>query len=473
MSDSTEGSGGIGDDARIISWLEGLLDGTVVSWSRQPRWRPMWFVDIDRGGVVERVVVRGERSDSVLQFPLDHEMRFQQLLEAQGIPVPHVYGWCDEPRAYAMAAVPGRPDFAGTGAADRAVIVDEYLQVLARIHALPIEPFVDAGIARGTSPADAAHVGIRQFVRTFRSTKVRPDPLMEFVLAWLERHPLPPSDRETPVVWDSGQFHHHDGHFLAVMDVELGHIGDPMMDLAAWRMRDTVIPFGDFEALYARYAELTGKPVDMAAIQYHHLFFTLTNNLAFHQALAEPIPGTDYMTYAHWVSETNLHAIETMAEYLGMELEDVPVPAIASSPVTAPHAHLSRSLGSIKVDDTYVAYQVRIAFRLARHLERFNQIGAEILDHDRADVAAVTGRPAPDSWDECEAELERFVLADDGAHDRQLVALFNRRWRRYKALMGPEGSAMAAHHVMQPLGRSLLPSSFGPLAVERFPTCCD
>jgi aminoglycoside phosphotransferase (APT) family kinase protein len=451
------GAEGSRDDAQVMSWLESLLGGTVVSWSRQPRWRPMWFVDVDRAGGVERVVVRGERTDSVLQFPLDHEMRFQRVLHDQGIPVPEVYGWCDEPRAFAMAALPGRPDFAGVNAADRAVIVDEYLQVLARIHALPIEPFVEADIVRGRSPADGAHVGMRRFVRVFRAIKVRPDPLMEFVLGWLDRHPLPPSNREGPVVWDSGQFHHENGHFRAVMDVEIGHIGDPMMDLAAWRMRDTVIPFGDFDTLYARYGELTGSPVDMAAIQYHHLFFTLTNTLSFHRALAEPIPSTDYMTYAHWVSETNLHTIETLAEYLGVELEEVAVPDPVSSPVSAPHAHLSRSLRSIKVDDPYVAYQVRIAFRLARHLERFNEIGAEVEEHDRADIAAITGRPLSASWDECEAELERFVLADGGAHDRELVALFYRRWRRYKALMGPSGSAMAAHHVMQPLGRSLLP----------------
>lgn len=456
MIESSVGSGGSSDDARIISWLESLLGGKVLSWSRQPRWRPMWFVDVKRGGVVDRVVVRGERSDAVLQFPLDHEMRFQRVLEDHGIRVPKVLGWCDDPRAYAMEAVPGRPDFAGVSAGDRAVIVDEYLQELVRIHQLPIEPFIAAGIVRGDSPSDVAHVGARQYVQVFRANKVRPDPLMEFVLGWLERHPLPPSDRETPVVWDSGQFHHEDGHFTSVMDVEIGHLGDPMMDLAAWRMRETVIPFGDFNALYERYGELSGEPVDMAAIQYHHLFFTLTNALAFHRPLAEPIPATDYMTYAHWVSETNLHTIETMAEYLDIELGDVPIPDATSSPVSAPHTHLSRSLGAIEVDDPFVKYQVRIAFRLARHLQRFNEIGAEVVDQDRADLAALLGGRAPVDWDDCEAELEHFVLADNGAHDRELVVLFNRRWRRYKALMGPAGSAMAAHHVMQPLGRSLL-----------------
>ena len=107
-------------------------------------------------------------------------------------------------------------------------------------------------------------------------------------------------------------------------------------------------------------------------------------------------------------------------------------PEPVSTPVSAPHEHLSRSLRSINVDDPFVTYQ------------------------DRADLAALTGN-APIGWAECEAALERFVLADEGAHDAELVMLFNRRWRRYKALMGPPGSAMAAHHTMQPLGRSLLP----------------
>lgn len=447
----------VGDDQKIVAWLEALLGGRVVSWSRQPRWRPMWFLDVQIGAELRKVVVRGVRADSEQQFDLDHEMTFQRVLHEHGIPVPEVYGLCEDPPAYAMEAVPGRPDFNGVADADRDVIVDEYLQTLARIHALPIEPFVQAGIVRGKSPADAAHVGVRRFVEIYRRHKVRPDPLMEFVLGWLERHPLPPSDREGPVVWDSGQFHHVDGHFGHVMDVELGHIGDPLIDIAAWRMRDSIIPFGDFTTLYARYEELSGTKVDMAAIQWHHLFFTLTNQLSFHEPIAHPTPDTDLMTYLHWVSETNLHAIETLGEYLGIQFEDVVIPDDLSSPVSAAQAHLSRSLQSIKVEDTFGAYQVRIAFRLARYLERFNQIGGDVLEMDRADIAALTGKPAPHSWDSCEAALEEYVLADNGAHDVELVKLFNRRWRRFKALMGPVGSAMAAHHTMQPLGRSLLP----------------
>jgi aminoglycoside phosphotransferase (APT) family kinase protein len=444
-----------GADADVVSWVQATLGAKVVGWERQPRWRPMWFLDVERNDTTERIVVRGERSDTPLLFPLDHEMRFQRLLDEHGIPVPRVLGWCDQPRAYAMAAVPGVPGFAGTPPEVRDSVVDEYVQTLARMHQLPVQRFANAGIVRGVSASDAAFAGMRRFVDLYRTTKVRPDPLIEFVLGWLQRHPLPTAVREAPVVWDSGQFHHHNGRLVALIDVELGHLGDPMMDLAAWRMRETVIPFGNFTAIYERYANLTGEAVDMAAIQFHHLFFTLTNQLSFHGPLARPIPDTDYMTYAHWVSETNLHTVETMAEYLGIELEEVPLPEPVATPVSGPHEHLSRSLRNISVADPFVSYQVRIAFRLARHLERFDQIGAEVQDQDRADVSALTGR-APVTWDECEAELERFVVEDNGSHDAELVVLFNRRWRRYKALMGPSGSAMAAHHTMQPLGRSLI-----------------
>ena len=455
MTKQTDTDGTRHRDDLVVAWLESRLGGRVVSWARQPRWRPMWFADVDRHGTIERVVVRGERSDTPLVFPLEHEMLFQRLLFEHGIPVPEVHGWCDEPRAYAMATVPGRPDFAECTDAERDTIVDEYLQVLARVHALPTGPFKAAGVVAAGSPNEAASVGLRRMERVYMDTKVRPDPLMEFVLGWLRRHPLPPTARESAVVWDSGQFHHQEGHLVSLIDVELGHVGDPMMDLAAWRMRDTVIPFGDFDRLYDRYADLTGRPVDLAAIQFHHLFFTLSNQLSFHAPLARPIPDTDYMTYAQWVSETNLHAVETMAEYLGVDVEPIVVPEPTPTPVSGPHEHLARSLRSISVEDPFVAYQVRISFRLARHLERFDQIGAELQAEDREEVGQLTGRVVAD-WGAAEATLERFVLEDEGRHDAELVALFGRRAQRYKALMGPVGSAMATHHRMQPLGRSLL-----------------
>ena len=106
-----------------------------------------------------------------------------------GIPVPKVYGWIDDVRAFVMDTVPGRPDFNGVGDEERDTVVDEYVQALARLHQLDIGPFVEAGIERAARPEDSGLVGMARFEAVYRRQKHRPDPLMEFGLGWFHRHP--------------------------------------------------------------------------------------------------------------------------------------------------------------------------------------------------------------------------------------------------------------------------------------------
>ncbi len=441
-------------DARINGWIRDHIGGTVVAMRRQARWRPVWFVDVDRDGERLEIMVRGDRTDAAPLFPLEHEMKFQQLLEEDGIPVPHVYGWSDEPRAFVTDAVPGAAHFERATEAERVAVMDEYMGILARIHALDPDRYARAGIVRAATPARSGTVGMDVYEDGYRRTKVRPDPFLEFCLGWLARNPVDTHGREAPVVWDSGQFHQQDGHIVAVLDLELGHVGDPMMDLAAFRMRDTVLGFGDMNVLYDQYAKHRGAPVDIPAIMHHHFAFTLSNQLAFHAALAAPPAASDYMTNMQWASETNLFALEALAEILGVEeLDAVETPAPRESPVARAHEHLVRSLRSLELTDEYERHQLRIAFRLARHLQRFDEIGDALTAADLDDLHALLGR-RPATWQEGDAALEAFVLADDGAHDVELLQLFHRRYLRYKLLTGPAGSAMATHHPIQQFSRS-------------------
>ena len=48
--------------------------------------------------------------------------------------------------------MPGRNDFEQSTDAERDAVIDDYLHILARLHALDIEPFVDAGIMRAATP---------------------------------------------------------------------------------------------------------------------------------------------------------------------------------------------------------------------------------------------------------------------------------------------------------------------------------
>jgi aminoglycoside phosphotransferase (APT) family kinase protein len=443
----------------LTDWCREHLGAEVTGIRQQARWRPVWFVDVDRDGDASTVMVRGDRTDAAPLFPLDHEMRFQELLEADGIPVAHVYGWVDEPRAFVIDVVPGENNFDAATDDERARVMDEYMGILARIHQLDPEPYARAGITRAPTPRGSGRVGLDVYVAGYRATKVRPDPFLEFCLGWIDRNPVDTHGREAPIVWDSGQFHHQDGGVTAILDLELGHLGDPMMDLAAFRMRDTVLGFGDMNLLYDQYAKHSGVPVDLDAIMHHHFVFALTNQLVFHAALAAPPAASDYMTNMQWASETNLFALEGLAEIMGVdELDRVEVPEPRESPVANAHEHLVRSLRSLDLADGYERNQLRVAFRLARHLQRFDEIGDACTDADLDDLKAFLGsRPA--TWQEGDAALEEVVLADGGAHDEELLQLFHRRYLRYKLLCGPEGSAMARHEPIQKFHQRRAPSA--------------
>jgi aminoglycoside phosphotransferase (APT) family kinase protein len=438
----------------IVGWLSANIGGTVTSISRQPRWRPVWFVEIDRDGEALQLCVRGDRSDVELVFPLDHEMRFQALLSERGLPVPHVYGWIDDVDAFVMDTVPGRPDFTGVSDEERDTVVDEYVQSLARLHQLDIGPFVEAGIERAATPEDSGLVGMARFEAVYRRQKHRPDPLIEFGLGWFHRHPPRSRGRERPVVWDSGQFHHQDGHLVSLIDLELGHLGDPMMDLAGWRMRDSVIPFGNFAEIYDRYSDLVGEPVDLEAIQLHHFAFTMSNSLSFSDRLRNPVSGTDYMTYLQWCNETNLYVTEALGEYLDLELPAVEAPEPSPNQTSNVHEHMVRSLRAIQTDDEFLRYNIRTLFRLAGHLDRYNDIGAATERADLDDLEALLGH-RPDNWLEGEAELEQFILADAqlGRHDDELIPLLHKRNLRAQMLNGPPGSAIARHNPIQSFRR--------------------
>jgi hypothetical protein len=276
--------------------------------------------------------------------------------------------------------------------------------------------------------------------------KKHPDPFTEFCLGWLRRNPPDSKGRESAIVWDSGQFHHDDQRILAVLDVEIGHIGDPMMDLAAWRMRDTIMGYGNFAELYDRYSEITGEPVDLDAIQRHHFAFTLTNQLPLGAALREPPPGSDLMTNLQWCCETNLFATEALAEILDIELPTVEMPEPRRSRATPAFEQLVRGLRTLQTNDEYVRYQLRTMFRLARHANRIDEIGEAVDEADLDDLHQLLGH-RPENWFEGEAELERFVLADAdvGRYDEAILPVLHRRNLRAQMLLGPAGSAMARH----------------------------
>lgn len=438
--------------ANITEWLERDLGGRVVRIERQARWRPAWWVDLERDGELLPLCVRGDRFDSPSAFPLEHERMFQKMLSERGIRVARVHGYRDaNPKAYVMDRVPGRPDFEGESEDERRSAMEDYVDILLEMHRLDVRPFAAAGIVRAATPRESHLVGLRHFAqRAYRSEKKRADPFLEFALAWLDRNEPDNPGREAAIVWDAGQFHQMDGRIVSLLDLEFGHIGDPLADLAGLWVRNPFIPLGDVAALMRRYQDRSGTPVDITAVRWHYILWALSNQLEFHAALADPVPGSDYMLNLHWCIETNLMALEAIAADAGVELDEVEEPVPTVSAYGAAHRHLERSLAMLPTADPVSRYELRKSVRLARHVERVGEIGDQVVAADLADIAKLTGQRS-DNWAEGEADLERFVLADDGAHDDELVRLFHRRLHRARMLNGPAGSWITRHReVPQP-----------------------
>lgn len=429
-------------DETVIATLEAEIEGLkILGMERQTRWRPQWFMDCELDGKPIRLVCRGERLQEKEQ-PLREEMRFHKMLEERGIPVPKLYHWSDALNAFVMAFVPGQQSLVGLAPQVRDRIVDEYVEALAKLHMLDPQPFIDAGIRERT--------GTLNQIGEYRRTKTRPYPFLEFGIGWVARNPPRKLERPVPVVHDSGQFHHHDGHLQTLIDLEFGGLGDPLEDLTVWRMRDTLIDYGDFRRIYAYYEELTGEPVDIESIQRMHVAACFGNEMMFGNAVRDPLPETDLMTYMQWDSETSLMATEALAEILDIELPTIDIPEPRDLITANTHGYLIELLRRLRPEEKYVQEELRRGFRAARHLQRMAEIGDRLWADNIDDIHHVTGHRY-DGWREAEAGLEEFVLADreTGRYDRELVWLFHRMNLRTHLTMGPIGSKMATHYVCQ------------------------
>lgn len=454
MTDTDHPARAVDEETQVVvDWLEDNLGGAVRSVARQTRWRPVWIVDLETDDALLPLMVRGDRTDTDYTWSLEHEMRFQRVMVEADIEGPAVHGWIDRPRAFVTERLAGRADFTDIAEGERTTIVDEYVQDLARLHSLDVTKFLEAGIdaasvaGAGTNPAT---VGMHRMELMFRRQNARPDPFIEFMLGWWHRNRPTACPREAAVVWDSGQFMHHDGHYNGIIDVELGHVGDPMMDLAGWRMRDSIMGFGDFNRIYDRYGELAGEEVDIDAIELHHIAFTISNQLAFSHALLDPPHESDFATNLQWCNETNLYATEALAERLDIDLPEVATPTPSASTASPAFDHLVGLLRNVRVDDDYATYRLRGAFRVARHLQRNDEIGAQVLEANLDDVHQLLD-VRHNSWPDAEAALKQFILEKNGkgAHDEALCRHFHRRGLRLQMLNGPAGSAMSRHIPIQ------------------------
>ena len=426
-------------DQQVFDWLTARFGSPPSQFDRVLRWRTGWEAVVRIAGRDQGLVVRANRGGSFKPpIPLELEARLHDVMEANGVRVPHVYGMIDDPLAIVMEKLPGGIN---TGLiadpADRWKVRREFVEMLARLHAAPVDDFRAAGMAVAADPTrgsleyyqyNCAHVR--------KASAGRPIPFLEFLDRWLERTMPADRTRVALVTADSGQFMHDDEHFTGLIDFEMAYVGDPAAEFAGFRVRDTTEPLGDIGQLRDLYEEITGDHIPRKLIAWHTAGFAGTAGFITWPLAFECDPDVDFVAYLQFTMFMCRCGLQGVMEFMDLPMEPIADPeanTVLSFPFTATQAKANATFW--KTDDKALAYHLEAAEALAQYLERNAIYGASILAADLADLHALTGQVAT-SRETADALLADWICTRaTAADDVALVRFFDRWFQRQNFLL--------------------------------------
>lgn len=425
--------------ARAVAWVDQHV-GRVVSLEEQARWRPCLYLEAEADGVRVPLYFRGDRGEADHGvYPLEHEMRVLQVLEQQQLPVPHVYGFCPDPRGIVMERCPGRADL-GTAESDREreSVLDQYVEFLARMHALPMSSLKSLGLPAPETPEALALGDFEHWERQYRAFKVRPEPLIEFAVRWIRSNAPQGRSGASLVHGDAGQFIFDAGRMTAVLDLELAYIGDPAADFAGMLCRDLSEPLGDLRRALKTYERCTGSAMDVRAIDYHTVRFGMCTPMVTAHLAAQPYSELNWPQYQGWYLVYGRVPIEVIAKLEGVELDPPELPEATVTRHAPAAAWLPATLEAAlaKLDDSAVHYQVDTALRGAQYLERVDRFGAELEQRSLEEAAKLLGHQPP-TWEAADAAIEAWVLDAPPERNPEILRLLHRHALRQEFLLAP------------------------------------
>ncbi len=430
-------------DRPVYEWLRDHFGCEPQNFCRQLRWRISWEADVVINGRLQGVLVRGARGKSA-RYPmtLHQEAQVHHVMERHGVLAPKVYGMIEDPIAIVMERLDGTINSALIEApVARNKVRREFINALAKLHAIPVEEFGAIGLPVPKSAREIALSLYKPCIDIVRAAFAdRPFPLTEFYARWLEKNA--PEDRDRPgfVTADAGQFLYDGDRFTGLIDFEVSYIGDPAAEFAGMRLRDTTEPLGDISELRKYYESLTGDRIPYRAIAYHSAGFASTNSMLMWPMMYEPEVQNDYVAYLQFCVATSRWGLQGIAESLGVTLDPVadPLPN-PTVPYEAAPSQLINMMTSWETGDTALRFHLDSAAVLGTYLQRCAIYGGSILAADLADAEALTGKPVTTRL-EADAAVDAFVRSAGSDQDATLVAHFNRWLSRQNFLLKGCGS---------------------------------
>jgi hypothetical protein len=449
ISNSTLLAQSLGEDEQKISrWIEQHLGGVVTEVVRQRRWRPVWRATVEKNGVTGGLLFKSTRTWNDHPYPLKHELHMLEVLAAQGIPVPPLHGMCPDPKAIVMEWVRGGRDPGlvqqaienrSTMSADRWAASLKYMEILAAMHKIPPAAFAAAG---ATMPRGATDIALNSFERFYdmcRQAEIV-DPFMEFCATWLRRNVPAHRSRISFVTGDCGQFLSDGNQVTAVLDMEVGHLGDPLHDLACFRGRHPIENMGDLPTLFRHYERALGEPLDLRTIAYHTVVFLCIGYYAPLFALNETAAGGDWVECAVQVALIGRRCAEALAELLGIELEEIQLPEATVTPLEDMALNkLIAEIGRVPLSETFADWQRNVVAAIPRYLRNQIHFRTWAEQGDLADAEALLGH-RPRNLLEADRELVSYVRGAGPQQDAALVRLFYRRTLRQCLIIAGPGA---------------------------------
>jgi aminoglycoside phosphotransferase (APT) family kinase protein len=439
--------------AEARRWIEEQSGGRIVHDEQQARWREQHFVTVERDdGTTVELLARFGRDPEVVKHSrllslrdIEHEARVLQALQGHGLLVPTYLGYDADEQFILMERLEGSNRLADAPDDDtRRRIMFEYYDQLAALHKLDVESMALEGIDIPGSAEEIAFAGKFRFSEDdYRDAQagMAPDPLLELGLWWLHAN-VPKGDRPVAFVQGDtgpGQFMFADGHLTGLIDWELAHIGDPMLDLGVARMRNMLYPAGSLRDPIAHYDEVSGGGVDWDALGFYTVVSMIFTPLGVAASLQSVTAATsDILPRYEWDITLRRGLCDALAEVLGIELElpDLPEPTVGPRTMADLLAdHLETNVRPIARDEGE-HYQVDMAIALSHGLQLESRIGAALLADDLDDMGAVLGQ-RPADREEGKAALSRLVAEQPEANLEALVRLFARIERRREHLWRP------------------------------------
>ena len=425
----------------IRAWIADHLGGEVTGITRLERWRPQWKVEYSVGGERGAVLVRGNRPIAPIEA-LRFEMEVMQVLEANGILVPHIHGWVDDPAAFVMDWVDTEdraPGMLHTAIENPTTMDDErwqatlnYMSHLAAVHAVPVGEF--AGVKRLAQPPEtpreiALHACERMYEMGQMAGNI--DPPLAFLQMWLRRN-VPEHRTECHFLCgDAGQFMSAGTDVLALLDFEIANLGDTHWDLACFRGRHPYENMGDIPALYREYERVTGQPIDRPVVGYYTVAFLQLAVIGATFFMIPEIRGGNWIEGMLEKASITRRAYEAIAELRGIDLDhDLHLPE--PTPDSFEASGLRKLIADIERLPTSTAFA-------DWERDLLGAIPDFLLNHARyrtwferssiADIEGLVGGPFVDLA-EADAAVRELIDVDDPSHDDELVRVMHRRMLR-------------------------------------------